>query len=171
MVTLIDAGGEKPLPSEFDGIDRNRIRTFLPRNNARGEKKRSVKEPDAAFGTAAVIDQPQMPFRCGFSEWKSRVPSIVTHGPRLEITRDQITPGKYRLYRLGEIDITTDDSVIWFGRSWATNLPVGSQLYFPGETSRWEGWVSLKFTGSSYGGNGEDQVLCDRIVLVKQEGE
>ena len=167
LVTLIDAGGEKPLPAEFDRIDRKRIRTFLPRNYARGDKIRSVKDAEAAFGTATVVDQPQVPFRCGFSEWKSRVPSVVTHGPRLEIQSDQIAPAKYRLYPLGKIDLTTDDSLIWFGRSWATNLEIGSQLYFPGEANHWKAWVSLKFTGAGYGGEGADQVLCDRVILVR----
>jgi len=171
FVTLIDAGGEKPLPEEFDGIARDRIRTFFPRHNGRGKVKRSVKDPDAAFGTAAVVDQPQVPFRCGFSEWKSRVPSVITHGPRLEIQRNQITPGRYRLYPLGKIDLTTNDSLIWFGRSWTTNLEIGSQLYFPGEINRWKAWVSLRFTGSSYGGVGEDLVLCDRVILVKSNNE
>lgn len=171
FVTLIDAGGEKPLPTEFDGIAPDRIRTFLPRNTARGEKKRSVEDDEAAFGTAAVVDQPGEPFRCGFSEWKTRVPSVVTHGPRLEIPRDRITPGEYRLYPLGEFDLTTDDSLIWFGRSWATNLEVGSQLYFPGEINHWKAWVSLKFIGPGYGGEGEDQVLCDRVILVRQGAE
>lgn len=170
-VTLIDAGGEKPLPEEFDGIARDRIRTFLPRHNGRGKVTRSVKDPDAAFGTAAVVDQPQVPFRCGFSEWKSRVPNIVTHGPRLEIQRNQITPGQYRIYPLGEIELTTEDSLIWFGRSWATNLEIGSQLYFPGEINCWKAWVSLRFTGSSYGVVGEDLVLCDRVILVKSNND
>ena len=96
------------------------------------------------------------------------MPSVVTHGPRLEIERDQITPGQYRLYRLGEIDLTTDDSLIWFGRSWATNLEISSRLYFPGEINRWEAWVSLRFAGSAYGGDGENEVLCDRVILVQQ---
>ena len=34
------------------------------------------------------------------------------------------------------------------------NLEIGSQLYFPGESNRWKAWVSLKFTGPSYGGEG-----------------
>jgi len=171
FVTLIDAGGEKPLPAEFDGIARERIRTFLPRNNSRGETTRSAQDPEAAFGTAAVVDRPGEPFRLGFSEWKSRTPSVVTHGPRLEFSRDRIAPGEYRLFPLGEIDLTTDDSLIWFGRSWQTNLEIGSQLYFPGEPNRWKAWVSLKFTGANYGGGGEDQILCDRVILVRQGGE
>ena len=99
------------------------------------------------------------------------MPKVVTHGPRLEIPHDRITPGEYRLYPLGEIDLTTDDSKIWFGRSWQTNLEVGSQLYFPGESNRWKAWISLKFTDSNYGGEGEDQVLCDRVFLVRQGSE
>ena len=79
--------------TKFDGVARDRIRTFLPKHNGRGRIKRSVKDPEAAFGTATVVDQPQVPFQCGFSEWKSRVPSVVTHGPRLQIQRDQMTPG------------------------------------------------------------------------------
>ena len=82
-----------------------------------------------------------------------------------------MTPGQYRLYPLGEIDLTTDYSMIWFGRSWATNLRIGSQLYFPGEINHWKAWVSLKFTGPNYGGEGENLVLCDRVILVKSNND
>jgi hypothetical protein len=63
--------------------------------------------------------------------------------------------------------LTTDDSLISFGRSWATNLEIDSQLYFPGEANHWKAWVSLKYTGAGYGGEGADQVLCDRVILVR----
>jgi hypothetical protein len=66
-------------------------------------------------------------------------------GPTLQLKQDQITPGEFHLYKLGELDVATDDSLIWFGRSWATNLEIGSRLYFPGERNRWKAWVSLKF--------------------------
>jgi hypothetical protein len=169
FVTLIDSGGEKPLPPRFAGIDPSRIRTFLPKHSGRGEIERTVKDPEAAFGLATIVDRPGYPFRCGFSEWKSRVPRAIVHGPRLELTHEQITPGKYRLYDLGEFDVTTDDSLIWFGRSWATAVDIGSRLYFPGEKSHWEAWVSLKFSGNTYGGEGdEEQVLCDRVILVER---
>jgi hypothetical protein len=87
----------------------------------------------------------------------------------LELAAGQITPGQYQLHRLGEFDVTTDDSLIWFGRSWQTAVDIGSRLHFPGETSRWEAWVSLKFTGPAYGGEGEDVVVCDRVILVRQD--
>ncbi len=167
FVTLIDAGGEKPLPEIFNGISREQIRTFLPRNNTRGKTKRSIKDPASAFGAATVVDQPRVPFQFGFSEWKTGAPKTIVHGPRLKISRDQFTPNQYQLFKLGEINLRTEDSKIWFGRSWATNLQVGSQLYFPGEKNQWTAWVSLKFQGASYGGEGEDLVLCDRVILVR----
>ena len=77
-------------------------------------------------------------------------------------------PREFHLYKLDELDVATDDSLIWFGRSWATNLEIGSRLYFPGERNRWEAWVSLKFTGETWGGEGEDLIVCDRVILVRQ---
>jgi len=50
-------------------------------------------------------------------------------------------------------------------------VAIGSRLYFPGETNRWEAWVSLKFTGKSWGGDGEERVVCDRVILVRQDDE
>lgn len=161
FVTLIDAGGEKPLPAAFAAMDRDRIRTFQPVNSKRGEKNRNIQDPDAGFGLATIVDQPGDPFRCGFSEWISRTPQNIVHGPRLELSGAQIKPGEYQLHHLGEIKVNTDDSLIWFGRSWATSLAIGSRLYFPGETSRWDTWVSLKFTE-------DGPVLCDRVFLVRQ---
>lgn len=168
FVTEIEAGGEKPLPAQFAGIGPERIRTFLPKNSVRGDSARTVKDPGAAFGLGVIVDQPGDPFRCGFSEWKSRVPRDIVHGPRLELATGQVTPGRYQLHRLGDFDVTTGDSLIWFGRSWATAVDIGSRLHFPGEISRWEAWVSLKFTGPAWGGEGEDQVVCDRVILVRK---
>ena len=167
FVTLIEAGGEKPLPPQFAGIESDRIRTYLPSRTG-GDGPRTVADPEAAFGVAAVVDQPGYPFKFGFFQWRSRVPRSVIPGPTMELKKDQITPGEFHLYKLGELDVATDDSLIWFGRSWATNLEIGSRLYFPGERNRWEGWVSLKFTGETWGGEGEDLVVCGRVILVRQ---
>jgi hypothetical protein len=46
---------------------------------------------------------------------------------------------------------------------------LGERLHEPGTPNLWEAWVSLKFDGPTYGGTAaEDQVLCDRIIVVKQ---
>lgn len=171
FATRIEAGGEKPLPEPFASLPSDRVRSYLPVNSRRGDGPRSLPDPEAAFGIGIIVDQPRVPFRCGFAEWKSRTPSVVLRGPDLEIAPADVEPGKYRLHRLGEFEVTTDDSLIWFGRSWATSVAIGSRLYFPGETSRWEAWVSLKFTGASWSGEGEDQVVCDRVILVRKDGE
>lgn len=171
FATRIEAGGEKALPDRFAKLPPDRVRSYLPVNSRRGEGPRSLPDPEAAFGLGIIVDQPRVPFRCGFAEWKSRSPSNVLRGPDLEIAPAEVEPGKYRLHRLGEFDVATDDSLIWFGRSWATSVAIGSRLYFPGETSHWEAWVSLKFTGESWGGQGEDQVVCDRVILVRQDNE
>jgi len=171
FATRIEAGGEKPLPDRFARLPADRVRSYLPVNSRRGDAPRSLRDPEAAFGLAILVDQPQQPFRCGFAEWKSRTPSNVLRGPDLELTPADVVPGKYQLHRLGEFEVATDDSLIWFGRSWQTAVAIGSRLHFPGEMSRWEAWVSLKFTGELWAGEGEDRALCDRVILVRQDGE
>jgi len=168
FVTRIEAGGEKPLPAQFAKLPPDRVRSYLPVNSRRGDAPRAIRDPKAAFGLAAIIDQPGQPFRCGFAEWKSRTPSDVLRGPDLELTPEEIKPGEFQLHRLGEFNVATDDSLIWFGRSWQTSVSIGSRLHFPGEISRWEAWLNLKFAGESWGGQGEDLVVCDRVILVRK---
>ncbi|MDP7248549.1 MAG: hypothetical protein QGF00_03020 [Planctomycetota bacterium] len=170
FVAVIQGGGqEKPLPSQFDGIDKSRIRTFIPTNKARVMKKRVV-DPDAAFGFAATVHLPDLPFQFGFFQWKTRQPPTGNHGPRRSLDLKEITPGSYRLYKLGTITVTPD-SLIWFSaKSWLTNLNAGKRLFEPGADNQWESWISLKFDGPSYRGKAEkDLVLCDRIILVRKE--
>ena len=169
FVTRIEAGGEKPLPEQFAGIPPGRLRSYLPQNSRRGTAPRNIRDPQAAFGLATIVDQPGQPFRCGFAEWKSRTPNHVLRGPDLELNPGDVNPGQYQLHRLGEFNVTTDDSLIWFGRSWATAVAIGSRLHFPGETSRWEAWLNLKFDGESWGGQGSDLVVCDRVILVRKD--
>jgi len=171
FATRIEAGGEKALPDRFANMAPDRVRSYLPVNSRRGEGPRGLPDPEAAFGLGIIVDQPRVPFRCGFAEWKSRSPSNIRRGPDLTITPAEVEPGQYQLHRLGDFEVVTDDSLIWFGRSWATSVAIGSRLYFPGETNRWEAWVSLKFTGKSWGGDGEERVVCDRVILVRQDDE
>ncbi len=170
FIAIIQGGGmEKPLPAQFDGIDRPRIRTFLPANKGRGKGPRCVADPDAARGYAVTVDRPDMPFQFGFYQWKSRNPSSGAHGPRVSLSSDDITPGVYRLYKLGTITVSPD-CVIWFSaKSWLTNLSLGDRLYEPGGDNTWTAYVSLKFEGPAYAGaEKNDRVLVDRIILVRQ---
>jgi len=187
FVTLIEAGGvEKPLPPEFDGIDRSRIRTFVPRYPNRRRGRGIVKDPDAAFGYGVPVAIPDLPFNFGFYQRDTK-----THGARRAVERKEIEAGAYKVYKLGVVDVTPD-CIIWFSaRSWETSLTIGDRLYEPGADNHWEAYVSLKFDGPAYGGKvdtnlvsmadrvhygdyrrGEknrDLVLVDRVILVRCE--
>jgi hypothetical protein len=174
LLAVIAGGGQvKPLPKPFDGVDPARIKQFVPRNYDYGTQRKILPDRDAAFGYAATVDRPDLPFELGFYQWISRNPPpgqpSGTHGARLKLDKDKITPGEYRLYELGEI-VVTSDSWIWLSaKSWATHLEVGTRIYEPGAPNTWHAWVSLKFDGPSYGGKADkDEVLCDRIILVKK---
>ncbi|MFA7159083.1 MAG: DUF4838 domain-containing protein [Kiritimatiellia bacterium] len=173
FLAVIQGGGQvKPLPAEFAGIAGERIKQYLPRNYGRDERKTLV-DPEAAFGYVATVHNPDMPFQLGFYQWMSRNPPPGTppgkEGARLKIEKDRITPGAYRLYELGKIEVTPD-SWIWFSaQSWGTHLEVGDRLYEPGADNVWRAWVSMKFDGPLYGGAAtNDFVLVDRIILVRE---
>ena len=165
----LQAGGkEKPLPAQFDGIDRDRIRTFMP--TTKRNRTQPVDDADAAFGYATVVHQPRLPFKGGYCEFISRRhPRKLKRTAEIEVGLDRITPGEYKLYEMGTFEIGGSDALIWFGRSWATHLQVGKRLYMPGVANRWKAYVSLKFDGPTYGGDAdtEDQVRISRLILVK----
>ena len=163
---MIKTGGiQKPLPSQFDGIDKASIRRYVPVNGRNGTKQRIVLDSDAAFGYGATVDVPDLPFNFGFYQNDKKV-----HGVKVALASSQIKPAEYCVYKLGEIEVT-QDCIIWFSsKSWATSLQLGSRLYEPGEPTRWEAYVSLKFDGPSYGGKAkEDLALCDQIILVRKK--
>lgn len=165
---MIKTGGvQKPLPPQFDGIDKTLIRQFVPANTRNGPINPKIKlklDSDAAFGYGATIDMPDMPFSFGFYQNDNK-----KHGAKCKLEKTEIKAGSYQLYKLGDITISPN-SIIWFSsKSWLTQLAVGDRLYEPGESNIWEAFVSLKFDGPTYGGTAEDDlVLCDRIIFVKK---
>jgi len=174
FLAIIQGGGKsKPLPDQFAGVAEERIKQYLPRNYDNRTERRTIVDQEAAFGYAATVHYPDMPFELGFYQWISRNPPPGTpsgkSGARIKIGKDQITPGAYRLYELGRIEVTPD-SWIWFSaKSWATRLEVGDRIYEPGADNLWHAWVSMKFDGPSYGGSAtNNQVLVDRIILVRE---
>lgn len=115
---MIAGGGQvKPLPKQFDDIAPACIKQFVPRNYDYGTQAKILPDQDAAFGYAATVDRPDLPFEVGFYQWISRIsppgqPSGIDV-VRLKLDKDRITPGEYRLYELGDI-VLTSDSWIWF---------------------------------------------------------
>lgn len=172
FLAVIEGGGrQRPLPAEFAGIDRSRIRVFLPTTRARDMRETHVVDPDAAFGYAVRVHKPDMPFQVGFYQWLSHDPPQGKEVARLGLDRDDITPGAYQLVKLGTVTVT-EDCWLWFSaQSWQTHLRVGERLCVPGEDNRWDAYVSLKFQGPTYGGDeNADEVLVDRIIFVEHDG-
>lgn len=170
FMAIIEGGGvEKPLPAQFDGIDRSRIQSFVPTNSGTQTGPLTVKDADAAWGYATTIHMPDLPLQIGFYQWESRHPPKGKEGARIRLEQKDITPGKYRLHKLGDITLTPDCWVWFSAKSWATNQQLGERPYEPGALNQWEAWVSLKIDGPTYGGKAKDDlVLCDRIILVKK---
>jgi len=185
FVLKIKAGGkEPPLPKELSGVDPSRVRQYVP-SVGRATNPRAEDE-DAAFGYAASVYKPDMPFNFGFyqNDRATRDESLLPKLPegakatwqralnkkftlQREISADEIVPEKYQLYKLGEIEVTPK-CIIWFSaQSWQTQLEIGSRLYEPGAGNRWAAYASIKFDGPTYGGTAkEDLVLVDRVILI-----
>lgn len=183
LVTLIQAGGEeKPLPAQFEGIDRSRIRTFVPQypNNRPG--RAIIKDPDAAFGYAVPVELPDLPFNFGFYQIDTK-----THGARRALKVEEIKPDVYTTYKLGEVEVSPK-CILWFSaRSWATKVSLGERLYEPGADNHWEAYVSVKFEGPTFGAQvneglvpikerrhykgdeAGDLALVDRIILIRKK--
>ena len=162
FLVLIQAGNrKKPLPAQFAGIDEKMIRRFIPVNhNYYGE--RTALDKDATFGYAATVHRPDLPFHFGF--YSSSSPS-----QQVKIEKNQITPGTYKLYKLGNIVVAPASSIWFSAASRRTSLDLGSRLYEPGEDNTWEAYASLKFDGPAYGGKGrQNTVLCDQVILVRK---
>ncbi|MCP3982289.1 MAG: DUF4838 domain-containing protein [bacterium] len=158
--TVILGGGvESPWPASFDVIDPEWVRSFVP-YRYRGEP-RAVLDPEAAWGYAVPVDSPNLPFSLGVHQMDSGI-RVSSYSLGLE----EIVPGAYQLFALGEIPVTPE-TWIYFGSSWQTHFNLGRYLYEPDDVNLWEGYVSLKFDGPTYGGGGAaDSVVLDRIFLV-----
>lgn len=173
------AGKEKPLPAPFDTMEPSMVRRFAPERTPRwdtvGGPKRII-ESEAAFGYGTVVDSPNSPFSFGFYQQDNK-----HRGPTVVLEPDKIERGVYRLYPLGEIQVSPD-SIIWFGWSWSTQLHVGQRLYAPpspDNDNRYDVYVSLKFTPKladyrHYPHHSvpppevDFSVLCDQIIFVKK---
>ncbi|MBT4816734.1 MAG: DUF4838 domain-containing protein [Lentisphaerae bacterium] len=169
--SMIRGGGEKPLPEEFAGTDPLRIRTFIPTMHAKNKYAQGYfDDREAAFGYAPSVHRPDMPFQIGFYQDDTK-----THGLRRTIDADEITPGAYRLYKLGTVTLSPKCQIWFSARSWSTKVTL-NDLWEPGDANVWEAHASLKFRGPAYGGEpvkglrgGEENlVLVDRVFLIKQ---
>ncbi|MFA7159865.1 MAG: DUF4838 domain-containing protein [Kiritimatiellia bacterium] len=163
----IQYGGKgKPLPAEFAGISEDNIRRLVPVNGANGSYADPVQkffeDPEAAFGYAISIDRPDYPFSFGFYQT-----DLKQHGARVKLEEKDYEPGKFKIYKLGEIQ-PTPQSTIWFSsKSWCTAVDTGSLYDLKDTNQKWDAWVSLKFP-RDYKGQTNSAVLCDQVIFVKK---
>ncbi len=150
-----------PLPESLKGIAPEKVRQFLPRQYARNHPK-FIKEPGAPMGYATPVHRPDNPLMARFYDRTNQ-----RAGAMIGVGLDEIIPGKYRLYELGEIVVTPVCQIEFSGKSCATQLRLGERLYEPGAENKWKAYVELKFDGPTYGGKAKkDEVLVGRIILV-----
>ncbi len=156
--------GEKPLPEQFQGISSEKIKRLLPKNKGWPlTVPKIVSDPEAAFGYAASIDKPDLPFHFGYYSADRK-----EHGPKVILEEGDIEPEKYKLYHLGKIQPSETDCMVWFSSlSWSTHLEASSLYDFTDTTQKWDTWVSLKFP-KNFSGKKNDLVLCDQIIVVKE---
>ena len=158
-------GKEKPLPAQFKGIPAEKIKRVVPTNYAydgmMSKIPKIVTDDDAAFGYAASVDRPNLPFTFGYCIFGAKNNISVT------LEEWDITPGKYQIFKLGEVKPVTGKSMIWFGHSWCTNYNATKLMDLADAQAKYDCWVSLKFP-KGYKGGRDEIVLCDQIILVRK---
>lgn len=166
--TRILAGNTRnSLPPALADIPSERIVRLVPVNYRNLPGAKVVLDPEAAFGFAATVDDPDLPFNFGFHP---RAEASGSQPQTRRLSPEEIVPDVWQLYELGPVTVTPR-GIIWFSsKSWMTHLLVGEQLYAPPtpeNDNRYQVYVTLKFSGPTYGGAGaEDQVLVDQIILI-----
>ncbi len=185
-ITLKASCKEKPLPPPFDTLDPSRVHRFTPVNT---QDPKPVIDTDAAFGFAALVDLPDIPFHFGFHPgegWATRDPTALRPLPpnavaswqrtqsqtftlQRALTLPDIEPDVYKMYALSDVEVTPNCQIWFSAKSWSTTLAVGARLYEAGANNHYDVHVSLKFEGPTYGGQTDnDRVLCDQILLVRK---
>ena len=158
-------GKEKPLPAQFKGIPAEKIKRVIPTNYHKTHKRSKVpaivSDDDAAFGYAASIDHPNLPFTFGYCIFGAK------NNPPVKLGEKDITPGKYQIFKLGEVQPVTGKCMVWFGRSWGTHYDMNRLMDLTDVQAKYDCWVSLKFP-KGYKGGRDELVLCDQIILVKK---
>jgi hypothetical protein len=152
------------LEEQFQGISSENIKRLVPKNKGWPLiVPKIASDSEAAFGYAASIDKPDLPFHFGYYSDDRK-----EHGPKVTLEKWDIEPGKYKLYHLGKIQPSETNCMVWFSsRSWSTHLEASSLYDFTDTTQKWDTWVSLKFP-KNFSGKKSDLVLCDQIIVVKE---
>ena len=145
----------KPLPAELRNIPDGKIVILLPERT--GRKEYQAQDPEANMEFAKVE-----PWNGKFLMVGTYDPVTKKYGPGRKIHPDPSGYGKYSLYKISDEVRLTPSMFLWAGK-WNLHLPMGKCFRYDdvqAMTSRWQLFVSLKFTA--------DKVYLDRGFLVKK---
>ncbi len=155
------------LPAQFIGIPENELFDFTAENMSRHfAELKVVKDPGASSGFAVMMptskEKPELPFLSGVYNWGSKEVFVHTH-----IKPEDVRKGGYNWYKLYRTKVPA--TYIYFLSSWGIQLYLSdiSTMYKDG--AEFDVWASVKFQGPIYkfGGQGENGVLLERVILVK----
>ena len=148
----------KPLPAPLDRVPPAKIRQAFPLTGLEND-------PAAALGLCRKTVTDEMPLTAGIYDGLNR-----RWLGSMTIPKDQITPGRYQLYKLGQT-ILTPDCCLWVTQSWFAVIQL-EQFYVMGDPLKtWDVYVSLKMDSPdaqpSSGAPVKNTVSCDRVILVE----
>ncbi len=171
----------QPMPEQFAGTDTMIIplhdHIFIGHNVSNNGY---VRDPDAAIGLAMQMPldtaTPAMRDDCKMSykgEGKPTLAFAMMHRgktSRYEFYLDEITPDRYELYHLFDIDDLAEDSITLLKANILRSIAL-SGLARDLPTGKLSLWVSIKFAGAAYGGSPDipDSISIDRMFLVPRE--
>ncbi len=163
---LLSTVEPKPLPPPLDRIPAEKIRQAMPRQvNHCGIAQMS----DAAFGMAIREEKKplELPFTLGFYDELNK--KFVIHNRK--ITKEEIVIDQFHLYKLGRAALSAQ-CLVWLTSTWRASVALGSFQEMGNPFKEWDIYVSLKFEGPGYSSQSkakEDNVWCDRVVLVETD--
>lgn len=168
-MALIKAGKtDKNLPASItNGVLEDDIIQTIPKVNARD----LVKDPDAAWGVAAVLmdrPKPTLPLQINMYDYANKKyhPSICW------IRKQHLGPkGKFKIYRIhSSLTISPDCDLRIGSDSWTEIRANMGEAYEMGSLNKVRVYASLKFEGPTYypeDAGKKDKVFCDRVIIVK----
>lgn len=162
--TLVHYPPKKPLPEELKGVDPARIHQALPYISV---STRLTKDPEAAFGVAAVGAMHKRPFIFGI---KARNRDLCPYGagylPKFtapDIEAIKKAPAGYHLYHIGDTGLTHDCELtdICAPPKRYCSATLG-QFFDPAHpNARFDVYVSMKYA--------DGKIWTDRVILVKKD--
>ena len=154
----------KPLPPPLDQVPAERIRQFTPENARLHRRARLVEDPEAAGGFAAELDTDgRMPANIGFYDITTKRQQHAYPGDE----NQPIKPGEYHLYSIGRTALNAE-CYAWFDWSWIIQITDLTGLYdIDNPDKEWDIYATIRYDGEAYGGEGENRIRVDRLILVE----